>query len=165
MLYEKEKSILNVLELLNAFSLKLLIGYGINNYLEQHYVLHNKQITSDSFLSSISKNLMYSFDDITTIVLKTYHELKTSILTLNPEIKIQSEEFVFLCHTSSINLTTMLYLVQHDEFLYKTICKFEKNPEEYIELLREYLQIELSKDFLILEKELITIYNKHILAS
>jgi len=157
--YTHQNSLLEIVRLLKRASLYLVISHGIHNYIDQINIsLDQANIKNGDLLNAITQDLPYSFNDATLIVLKTYQELKSSLYSLNPSLTIESEEFVFLCHASSINMHTISYLVQNNVELYHMIMEFEKNPETVLMSLLEKLKTEITNDFTELEKRLL-IYN------
>ena len=104
--------------------LYLVICHGIKNYINHTRQLQEQDFNEQAFFNTITENLPYSFNEITLIVLKSYQELKTNLQKINESINIESEEFVFLCHASSINIRSLLYLAQNDPILYQTFYPF-----------------------------------------
>lgn len=152
--YQQQKSLLDIINLLKKTTLYLVISHGIKNHIHQKKVSIYRDIDEKIFLNNITADLPYSFDEVTLFALKSYQELKAVFQSLNITLNIESEEFVFLCHSSSINIQSLLYLVQNDPILYKAIYRFEKNPETHLDQLLERLKSEITKNFIDLEKHL-----------
>jgi len=154
--YQEQQSLLEIIALLKKTTLYLVICHGIKNYLQQKKLSNETSITEQEFLDNITENLPYSFQEITLIALKSYQELKSSLQTLNITLNIESEEFVFLCHASSVNIHSLLYLVQNDPVLYHAIYKFEKHPQTHLIPLIRHIKTEITKTFINLEKSLLS---------
>ncbi|MGZ6250495.1 MAG: hypothetical protein ACXWL2_00545 [Candidatus Chromulinivorax sp.] len=151
--YQQQEKLFEIITMLKKTTLYLVTCHGIKNYLIEEKLLEKKN--SKNFLDSITQHLHYSFDEITLIALKAYQELKISLQDLNMNLNIESEEFVFLCHAQTITIQSLLYLAQHDFVLYKAIYYFEREPESHLQHLVEYLQTQITKTFLDLEKKLL----------
>lgn len=163
--YRQQQSLLAVIALLKKTTLYLVISHGIKNHIHQKKLSIQPALDDESFFNNITKNLPYSFNEITLIALKSYPEFKSSFQSLNMMLNIESEEFVFLCHASSINIHSLLYLVQNDPVLYKAIYQFEKDPQNYLTPLLEHLTSEITKTFIDLEKHLLKLnIHPHILS-
>lgn len=153
--YHEQESLLEVIALVKEISLYLVIGYGIKNYIHQKNIPIKDFINEDNFLHDITQHVSYSFDDIAIISIKAYRELKSTLRTLNVNIPIESEEFVFLCNSSTININSLLYLTQNNPALYQMISRFKKNPDLYCPTLVNHLTSHLTKAFITLEKYLL----------
>ena len=153
--HQHQQSILHLIALIKKIALHLVISHGIKNYIHQKKQLLEPDIDEQNFFNTITANLPYSFNEITLITLKSYRELKTTLQQLNVSINVESEEFVFLCHASSINIHSLLYLTQNDPELHQMIYLFDKNPESEFKGLLQYLSSEITTDFLELEKNLL----------
>lgn len=155
--YQQQQSLLDVIALLKKITLYLIISHGIKNHLHQKKLSSELFVDDHSFLDSITKDLPYSFEEVTLIALKSYQELKTSLQSLNIALTIESEEFVFLCHASSINVQSLLYLVQNNPELYKKIYNFETNPQDQLQPLLEHVTSEITHTFTELEHRLLAL--------
>jgi len=153
--YQQQQSLLEIIALLKKTTLYLVISHGIKNHIHQKKLLPEITLNDQVFLNTITENLPYSFDEITFITLKSYQELKSSLKSLNIALNIESEEFVFLCHSSSINIQSLLYLVQSDPILCQSINKFDENPQTHLSPLLEYLKLEITHTFITLEQLLL----------
>ncbi|MBV8661001.1 MAG: hypothetical protein JO129_02560 [Candidatus Dependentiae bacterium] len=163
--YRQQQSLLTAITLLKKISLYLVISHGIKNHIHQKKLSIEPAVDDQSFLNNITRNLPYSFDEITLIVIKSYPELKSHLQSLNMMLNIESEEFVFLCHASSIDLQSLLYLVQNDSILFQAIYQFEKNPQNHLGPLLEHLTAEITRSFVDLEKHLLKLnIHAHILS-
>ncbi len=154
--YQQQQSLFEIIVLLKKVTLYLVISHGIKNHMHQKKLSIDPYLDNQAFLNNFTENLPYSFDEVTLIALKAYQELKASLQSLNISMNIESEEFVFLCHASSINIRSLLYLVQNDPILYKAIYRFEKNPETHLAPLVEHLKLQITKTFIELEEHLLT---------
>ncbi len=155
--YQQQQALLTIIALLKKTTLYLVISHGIKNHIQQKKLSTEPYYVDDqAFLNSITANLPYSFNEVTLITLKSYQELKSSLQALNVTLTIESEEFVFLCHASSINIHSLLYLVQNDPVLYAAIYRFQKDPQTQLKSLLEYLSLEITKTFIDLEQLLLT---------
>lgn len=155
--YQQQQSLLDVVALLKKTTLYLAISHGIKNHIHQKKLSTELFVDDPDFLNNITKNLPYSFDEIMLIALKSYQELKTSLQSLNIALTIESEEFVFLCHASSINIQSLLYLTQNDLTLYKEICDFETNPQNQLQPLLDHITLEITRTFTELECRLLAL--------
>jgi hypothetical protein len=156
--YQQQQSLLKIIALLKKTTLYLVLSHGIKNHIHQKKLSIEPHYEDDqAFLNSITANLPYSFNEVTLIALKSYQELKSSLQTLNIALNIESEEFVFLCHASSINVCTLLYLTQNNPTLYAEIYHFEKDPQMHLKPLLEHLRSEITKTFIDLEQLLLTL--------
>ena len=153
--YQQQQTLLDIIALLKKTTLYLVISHGINNHIHQKKLSPKMAFDDQSFFNSITENLPYSFDEIMLITLKSYQELKSSLQSLNIVINIESEEFVFLCHSSSINIHSLLYLVQNDLALQQLIQLFEENPQTHLDPLLGHLKLEITETFINLEQMLL----------
>ena len=153
--YQQQQSLLKIISLLKKTALYLVISHGIKNHIHQKKLLPETTFDNQNFFNTITENLPYSFDEITLITIKSYQELKSSLQSLNIALTIESEEFVFLCHASSVNIHSLLYLVQNDPILYQSIHQFEENPQTHLTPLLEYLKLEIAQTFINLEQLLL----------
>lgn len=152
--YQEQKALIDLITLIKEISLYLVISYGIKNHMHQKNIYLESLFDDQIFLNNITNNLEYSFQEITTITLTSYQELKSMLQSLNSYIEIESEEFVFLCNASSIKIDNLLYLTQKDSVLYQKIYAFEKDPKNNAQLL-EYLKSKITTAFMKLEKNLL----------
>ena len=153
--HQHQQSLIDLIALIKKIALYLVISHGIKNHMHHKKQLHESDFDDQTFFNSITEKLPYTFNEVTLIVLKSYQELKSNLQQLNDSIQIESEEFVFLCHASSISLHTILYLTQNDPILYNMISLFEKNPESEFKSLLQYLTNEITINFLTLERKLL----------
>ncbi len=153
--YQEQQTLLEIIFSLKKTALYLIICHGLKNYIHNKNLSFHPFLNEHDFLNSITANLAYDFDELSVITLKSYQELKLFLQSLNMELTIESEEFVFLCHASSITLQSSLYLVQNDDNLYQKIYQFEKNPEVNCKPLMEYLTSEITQTFCKLEQQLL----------
>lgn len=154
--YQQQQSLLEIIALLKKITLYLVISHGIKNHIYQKKLSIDPHFDDQVFLNNITINLPYSFDEVTLIALKAYQELKSSLQSLNITLNVESEEFVFLCHASSINIHSILYLVQNDPILYQAIYRYEKDPQGHLMPLLEHLKEKITSTFIDLEKNLLT---------
>jgi len=153
--HQYQKELLDLILLIKKIALYLVISHGIKNHIHHTRQFQESNFNEQAFFNTITENLPYTFNEITLIILKSYQELKSNLQKLNELINIESEEFVFLCHASSINLHSLLYLTQNDPEIYKKLYSFEKNPETEFKSLLQYLINEMTINFLKLEQKLL----------
>lgn len=151
--YLDQQAILGLIGSLKKTTLHLIIAYGIINYIKNQPTLKfNKEYEIDDLV----QDLPYSFHEITLITIKAYQELKASLQLSNIHLPLECEEFVFLCHPSSIDLHCLLYLVQKNPTLYKSIYQIQNQDIDEIENIIAFLKEEIAATFLALEKSLLT---------
>lgn len=153
--YQQQEELLNTMLLIKKLTLYLVISHGIKNYLMQQ-MSEEQVFDANIFFNNITEQLPYSFNEITLIALKAYPELKSSLQQLNSSIYIASEEFIFLCHPSSITMQSILYLVQNNPVLYQSIYHFEQNPQTHLTSLEALIKSEITEIFFNLEEHLLT---------
>lgn len=154
--YQEQASMLHMIDLLKKISLYLVIAHGIKNYMQQKHGVSSTKWIAEDFLPSITSKLDYSFDEITMMTMQNYQTIKTAIESLNDDLKIESESFVFLCYAPSINLSTLLYLVQDNDFLYTTIHELIKDSDVRLPELVQYVQSEVTKNYIEFQRHAIT---------
>ncbi len=153
--YQKQQSLLRIIALIKKITLYLVMCHGVKNYIQDKKLSTEYFLDEESFFNTVTVNLPYSFNEITFIILKSYQELKLSVQYVNMKLIIESEEFVFLCHASSITMQTLFYLTQNDADLYKMMYQFEENPENNYKKFVEFLTVEITQTFFDLEKLLL----------
>lgn len=146
--YKEQKPLFDCIPIIKKTTLDLVICHGLFNYIHQkNLILH--PITDDqTFFNTLTEGMHYSFDQIEIMTLTTYIKLRERLNSLNHVMHIESEEFVALCHPSSIDMQTMLYLTEYDYDLHLMIYNFEKNPEVYLEPLVQFLKNQLRNNFM-----------------
>lgn len=146
--YQEQEELCSLIATLKKICFYLVIAHGIKNFLHQKNFPHNAKISlEDQFLDTITQDIPYSFEQATFISLKLYQEMKNYLLSLNISLSVESEEFVFLCHASSIDIQTMLYLAQQDSIFYEAIYKFQEEPQTQIIPLTKQIQSNISQTF------------------
>ena len=153
--YKEQESLIHLILLLKKITLYIAMSHGIKNYMNQKKQPAELLLKEQSFFNDITKKWPYSFDKMTIIILESYKELKKHLYRLNKSIHVESEEFVFLQHASSITIDDLSYLTQDNESLHAMICRFEKSPELEIEELLEHLTFQITLNFLALEQSLL----------
>lgn len=152
--YQEQQTLLDLIMIVKKMTTYLAVSHGIKNYMQQRSTCFLADFSDEIIFNNITKDLPYSFDEITLITFKAYQELKLALQALNTALFVESEEFVFLCHASSINVQNILYLTQSDPALYQAVHNFEKNPDTYFADVLNYLKLEITKTFVLLENKL-----------
>jgi len=153
--YQEQESLINLIILLKQITLHLAVSHGIKNYMDQKKQPTELLLKEQSTFNSITKKWPYSFNKMTVIILESYKDLKKNLHQLNKSMHIESEEFVYLQHSSSITIGDLLYLTQDNNNLHAMISRFEKNPELEIEELLEHVTFQITVNFLALEQSLL----------
>ena len=160
--YQKQKEIYAIIYKLKKICLYLAIAHGIKNHIHQKNIFLHHNNNEQKFINAITETLPYSFEETTLMSIKLYQELKNYLQSLNTSLTIESEEFVFLCHASSIKIQTLLYLTQNSPDLHQALYKFEKNPDDNIDALTQYLKLEITQSLLDFEKYLYQSHKFHL---
>lgn len=153
--YQKQKKLLDLIHILKKLTLYLVMSYGVKNYIEQKKIIIDQTFNEQLFFNTLTKQVPYSFDEITSITIKSYQKLKSSLQKMNETLHVESEEFIFLCHASSITIDSLLYLAQNDPELYKKIAQFEQEPQKYMLPLTEYLSSIITSNFIELNQKML----------
>lgn len=153
--YQQQKALLELIAVLKEITLCLVISHGIKNHMHQKNICIEPFFDDQFFLNNITNNLEYSFQEVTTITLTSYQELKSTLQSFNHYLDIESEEFVFLCYASFIDIDNLLYLTHNDLFLHQAVYAFEKDPKNNTAQLLEFIKSKITTAFIKLEKNLL----------
>ncbi len=154
--YQQEQSLIKLTTCLKKTAVSLLVCHGLKNYIEQKNTSQEWDKQSIDIYKYVTKNTSFSFEQIEIILMKTYKELKQYFASLSYSIKIESEEFAFLCCRSSINLQTLYYITQNDLPLHQALYEFEHNQTYDLTILLNLLQHNITDNFMLIEQYLLT---------
>ena len=154
--YQQQKPLFDCVPIIKKVALDLVICHGIRNHVHQKKLALNFITDDQAFFNILTEDMNYSFDQIELMTLTMYTKLKERLNSLQHMIHIESEEFVFLCHASSIDMQAMLYLTKNNPDLHFMICNFEKNPQTELTPLVHFLKLQLHHNFTDIQHRLST---------
>lgn len=154
--YQQEQSFIHLTTCLKKTAVSLLVCHGLKNYIEQKNRSQEWDKQSIDIYKYVTKNTSFSFEQIEIILMKTYKELKQYFASLPYGIKIESEEFAFLCYGSSMNIQTLYYITQNDLPLHQALYEFEHNQAYDLITLLNILQNNITNNLMLIEQYLLT---------
>lgn len=153
--YKKQQEVYQLINKIKHVCFYLVIIHAIKNYIHQRNVCLYVNFSEKQFIDNITKDLGYSLDEITSISLHLYQELKNYLQSLNTNFNIASEEFIFLHYASLINLETVAYLTENNNNLYNMVNKCKEDPMLNIMPLTEYIKTKTKESFIDFEQNLL----------
>ena len=155
--YKKDKPLFECVPLIKKIALDLVICHGIQNSVQQKNIpaTFTDTVPDQNFFDTMTQGMNYSFDQIELMTMRIYTKLRERLSSLHHPVHIESEEFVFLCHASSIDMQTMLYLTKDtDQDLYLMLSRFEQNPQQELLPLLKFLRQQLQNNFIDIQQRL-----------
>ncbi len=145
--YQEQKPLFDCIPLIKKLALDLVICHGIHNYIHQKKIAIAYTNNDQIFFNNLTEDMHYSFDQVEFMTLHMYKQLKKRLHSFQHTIHIESQECLFLYHTSCIDMQTMLYVTEDDPELHTMIYDFEQNPIGQLIPLLKFIKQDLYNNF------------------